>query len=396
MIRTRTPYWFAPLIVALTLAPAYLFAASTQNDEERLGRQYSTDIERGAKMVTDPSICERINRIGRELAQIANTTEVPALYGSSQVCPFEYQFKVIEDKDVNAFSLPGGYVYLNTGLIQLATSDDELAGVLAHEIAHASHHHLFCLIRRSSIADRYAALVALAGILGNVGTRDFSHLLMGAHMLKIGKLNTYTQEAERDADRTAVAYMVRAGYNPEGMLTFMKKLEAKHDQSPGLPLGIFQTHPATFRRVTSIARAMREEGLEPDLRRIDGTAYARSVEIEGTDARYRVVVGERVVYTPAGLGSGPGSRDRADGIAGRINSALDRGLRPSDIIQNRANRSLLAGGDEILRVEPEDLSGGSFDADAILQEAHSALEYAVWADWLRRGREADVNSDITP
>ena len=106
--------------------------------EVKLGRMNAEENDRQVKLITDSKILERVNRIGGELARIANNYPIPATWGSSQLKPFKYTFKVVDDKDVNAYSLPGGFIYVHKGLIDAVRSDDELAGVLAHEIAHAA------------------------------------------------------------------------------------------------------------------------------------------------------------------------------------------------------------------------------------------------------------------
>jgi hypothetical protein len=347
-----------------------------QKEEERLGRQYSKEIEKNAELVDDPAVVERIQRIGAELAKIANEHEVKASYGSSQIYKFDYQFKVIKDKEINAFSLPGGIIYVNTGLLDIIESDDELAGVLAHEIAHASHHHMTYLMKRQSKVDRYIALITLATVLGRLNQRDLNNVLMGAQMIRTGKMSSYTQIAERDADRTAVAYLARSKYNPEGMLNFMKKLDRKREENPTLPLGIYQTHPSPFRRIDSITEAMREEGFNVDLRKVYDVAFAKAEPPEGGSDRYRVVIGERTVFMPAPLPQGLTSKDRAEAIAARINQVLDSGICEKDICQNGTTISVR--GQEIIRAEPED----SPDLASVLQNAKKALCYGVWADWL--------------
>jgi len=392
MDRAKFVRWCLSMIAVTILAIAQVSGNPKQKEEENLGREYAADIERQVKLVTDPAIVDRVKRIGLELADIANKVEVPATFGSSEIYPFKYQFKVVEDKDVNAFSLPGGIIYVNTGLLKLVDSDDELAGVLAHEIAHAAHHHLTHLIRKSSNVDRYVALVALAGILSNIRSRDLNNLLLGAQMMKIGKLSSYTQEAEIDADRTAVAYLVRSRYNPEGMLAFIKKLEAKRTESPTLPLGIYQTHPAPYRRASAIAKAMREEGLSPDLRKIQDIAYAKPEPINDKEDLYQVVLSNRVFCRPANLGNGPCSKERAEQIAKRINSVLDAGLRPTDISRDLSRQSIWAKGIEILKIEKEDVALQSKDGASLLEQACSVLEYAIWADWLCNDCAVDASS----
>jgi len=377
----RAKWILLPLIclIALTVLPVWAY---DQAREEQLGREYAKQVEQQCKLCEDKAINDRIDRIGQSLAKIANSNEVKARYGSSEIYKFKYVFKVVEDKDVNAFSLPGGIIYVNSGLIDLAQSDDEIAGVLAHEIAHSAHHHMSQLIRKQSTVDRYVALVTLAGILSNMRSNDLNNLLYGAQMIKTGKMSGYTMEAEKDADRTAVAYLARSSYKPDGMLTFMKKLEDETDANPGVSLGIYQTHPAPFRRVASISKAMREEGVPVDLRKARGIVYAKTVPSPDDDTRYDVVIGKKVVYAPAGMGAGPSSKERADALAGTINKLLDSGITLKDISEDRSHDRLLAKGQEVLKIEAADALIMGEKSGALLERAKSALEYAIWADWL--------------
>jgi len=378
------------LVIAVLFGVASCPALCRVNlrSEESMGREYAADVEKDVKLVSDQAVLDRVQRIGQTLAKIANEYEAKAGYGSSEILKFKYQFKVIEDKSVNAMSLPGGIVYVNTGLLDLVENDDELAGVLAHEIAHAAHHHMSYLLSKRSSVDRYVALIALAGILGKASGRDLNNMLLGAQMMSAGKLSSYTQEAERDADRTGVAYLVRSPYKPEGMLAFMKQLEAKQAENPSLPLGIFQDHPAPYRRVLSVTQAMRDEGLSPDVRRFQDVAYARTEPVtEGSD-RYQVVISKKVVCEPAALGSGASSKERADMIARKINALLDKGLAPQDIGEDLSRVCLLAKGDPLLEIESEDAKACGESRDSLLRKARAALEYAVWADWLSANVDA--------
>lgn len=371
-------------IVLLLLIPGLCRAAGgIQQKEEEMGRKYSEEIEHDLKIIEQGDELERIQRIGDAIARVACQQKVTALYGSDEVCKFSYEFKLVDDKDVNAFSLPGGIIYINTGLMELVESDDELAGVLAHEIAHSAHHHVSYLVNKQTKVDRYIALLTLLGLLGNMRSQDLNNVLLGAQMVKVAKINSYSQVAETDADRTAVTYLAKAGYNPEGILTFMKKLEKKHEENPTLPLGIFQTHPSPYHRAFSIAQAMKDEGLDIDTREIRNVAFAKSVPVsEGSD-HYQVVISGRVMCSPAGLGGGPSSKERADAIADRVNRAIDEGLAAADVRCNDSQDCLMAGEIELLRIEPEDAPASNTNADrALLDKARSALSFALWADWL--------------
>jgi predicted Zn-dependent protease len=273
-------------------------------------------------------------------------------------------------------------VYVNTGLIDLVESDDELAGVLAHEIAHASHHHMVHLLKRSSTVDRYVALVALAGILGNARARDMNNLMMGAQMLSIGKLSGYTQEAEKDADRTAISYVIKAGYKPEGLVTFMRKLEDRHTKNPSAPLGIFQTHPSSFRRAMSITKTMEKLGLKTDVRRLRNVAYAKVEPVPESDGLSRVTICDRVLCQLASLDEAQTSEARAREIAGKVNAALDKGIGSRDIACDASTRSLVTSNTKLFTLDAQDVALAGKSPTELLAQAKKTLEYAVWADWL--------------
>ncbi len=371
---------FSITIIAICLLISGCVWCDSKKDEEKTGREYANQIDKELVIVDDPEYVDRVQRVGQALVKIANSQEVNASYGESKIYDFKYQFKVIEDKDVNAFALPGGFIYVNTGLLDVIDSDDELAGVLAHEIAHIAHHHTSRLLKEQSKFDKYVALIALAGIFGKVKNTDLNNILLGAQMLRTGKTSSQTMDAERDADRTAVAYLARSNFKAEGLLTFMQKLDRIHAENPSLPLGIYKTHPSPFQRIDSITQAMVAEGLAPNVRKLKGVAYAQVVADENSD-QYKVIICDRDVCMPASLkNGGPTSKERAEQIAKRINTMLDSGIRAKDIIENTASSCLVAGNIEIFKVEPEDTKARK--NTEVLAQAKSALERAAWADWL--------------
>jgi Zn-dependent protease with chaperone function len=391
------PVSAAGRLVLLAVVAALAFAqaswCASQKSEESMGRQYSEQFEKDAKLVTDKQVIERVERIGQALAKIANSYEVPAYYGTSNIIKFKYQFKVVEDEDVNAMSLPGGIIYVNTGLLDLVESDDELAGVLAHEIAHAAHHHMSQLLKKSSAVDRYVALIALAGILGNARARDMNNLMMGAQMLSIGKMSGYTLQAERDADKTAVAYMAKSSYNPDGLVTFMNKLQNKHASNPSAPLGIFMDHPSPYRRAESITKAMEELGLKSDVRKLRNVAYAKAEPVPEDKSHYRVVICDRVVCQPASIAGGQSSKDRANKIAADVNAALDAGISCRDLVCDTSGQCLETKKARLVTVDPQDSALAGKTPAQLLAQARSALEFAIWAEWLSKCNSRETEAE---
>jgi predicted Zn-dependent protease len=130
------------------------------------------------------------------------------------------------------------------------SSDDELAAVLAHEIAHAAHRHVMKLIRDDAKVQQSVLLPALlVGVFGRLPSQDFAGLMTGAQLYRIARVSSFSQEAEIDADLTALEYMRRSPYNPAGLLVFMERLAAEERKRPQIDWGIFRTHPITRDRV---------------------------------------------------------------------------------------------------------------------------------------------------
>lgn len=208
--------------------------------EVRLGREAAAEVDRQAKFVDDPLITEYVNRVGQNIV----------LHSDSKV-PFT--IKVIDSDEVNAFALPGGFFYVNKGLILAADNEAELAGVMAHEIAHVAARHAVENQAKASLLE-YAAIGAsifLGGIPGMIYQNTAGIGLLGIFM-------KFSRSAEEEADKLGVQYMYAAGYDPGAMATMFEKLEAKNKKKPGLIARAFSTHPAPpDRRAAALALAAR-------------------------------------------------------------------------------------------------------------------------------------------
>jgi len=208
--------------------------------EVRLGREAAAEVDRQAKFVDDPMITEYVNRVGQNIV----------LHSDSKV-PFT--IKVIDSDEVNAFALPGGFFYVNKGLLLAADNEAELAGVMAHEIAHVAARHAVENQTKATLLE-YAALggsIFLGGIPGMIYQNTAGIGLLGIFM-------KFSRGAEEEADRLGVQYMYAAGYDPGAMATMFEKLEAKNKKKPGLISRAFSTHPAPpDRRASALALAAR-------------------------------------------------------------------------------------------------------------------------------------------
>ena len=208
--------------------------------EVRLGRELAAEVDRQAKFVDDPTITEYVNRVGQNIV-LHSDAKVP------------FTIKVIDSDEVNAFALPGGFFYVNKGLLLAADNEAELAGVMAHEIAHVAARHAVENQTKGTLLE-YAALagsIFIGGIPGMIYQNTAGIGLLGIFM-------KFSRGAEEEADKLGVQYMYAAGYDPGAMATMFEKLEAKNKKKPGLIARAFATHPAPpDRRASALALAAR-------------------------------------------------------------------------------------------------------------------------------------------
>lgn len=208
--------------------------------EVRQGREAAAEVDRQAKFIDDPVITEYINRVGQNIV-LHSDAKVP------------FTIKVIDSDEVNAFALPGGFFYVNKGLLLAADNEAELAGVMAHEIAHVAARHAVENQAKASLLE-YAALGAsifIGGIPGMIYQNTAGIGLLGIFM-------KFSRGAEEEADKLGVQYMYAAGYDPGAMSTMFEKLEAKNKKKPGFIARAFSTHPAPpDRRASAAALAAR-------------------------------------------------------------------------------------------------------------------------------------------
>jgi beta-barrel assembly-enhancing protease len=212
----------------------------SQEKEVAMGRQIAAEVEQQTKLNEDPIITEYVNRVGQNIV----------LHSDSKI-PFT--IKVINSDEINAFALPGGFFYVNTGLILAADNESELAGVMAHEIAHVAARHAVENSGKSTLLGygMLAATIFTGGIAGEV-LYNANGLIQGLVGLK------FSRTAEEEADRLGTQYMYAAGYDPTGMATMFEKITSKSKKKAGTLTKLFSTHPQTpERRDASLALAAR-------------------------------------------------------------------------------------------------------------------------------------------
>jgi len=202
--------------------------------EIQMGAQYAQFFEQTARLVEDPVVNEYVDRLGQKIVKNSDA-KVP------------FVIKVVDTDEVNAFALPGGYFYVNKGLILEAENEAELAGVMAHEIAHVAARHATERMTKSQLM-QFATIPAL--FVGGYWTQYaiYQGLGMGMSLAVLG----ITRSSEAEADQLGTQYLWNTGLDPQGFITFFEKLEAKEKNKPGKFASFFRTHPPVEDRIVKV------------------------------------------------------------------------------------------------------------------------------------------------
>ncbi len=199
--------------------------------EMKLGKQYAMMVEQTARLVQDPVINEYVNRIGQNLVRNSDA-KVP------------FTIKVIDSDEINAFALPGGFFYVNSGLILAADEEAELAGVMAHEIAHVAARHQMQQMTRLQYANMATIPLIFVGSWGIYEAASLAiNLALPVTFMK------FSRNFESEADYLGVQYMYKTGYDPQAFISFFEKIEAKEKKQPGTLAKVFASHPPTPDRI---------------------------------------------------------------------------------------------------------------------------------------------------
>ena len=207
--------------------------------EIALGKQLATQVAQNAKIVNDPVISEYVNRVGQNLVRNSDA-KVP------------FTIKVIDTEEVNAFALPGGFFFVNSGLILKADTEAELAGVMAHEIAHVAARHGTRQATRGEVAQLATIPLIFMGGWAGYGIRQAASVLVPVGFLQ------FSRQFESEADMLGLQYMYKTGYDPESFVDFFEKIETLEKKKPGTMSKLFSTHPMTDDRIVAAQKNIQE------------------------------------------------------------------------------------------------------------------------------------------
>lgn len=214
--------------------------------EIALGKQLAQEVERSSRLINDPVVTEYVNRVGQNLVRNSDA-RVP------------FTIKVIDSDEVNAFALPGGFFYVNSGLILRAQEESELAGVMAHEMSHVICRHGTKQATKADIMQigAMAAMIFVPYGWAGYGIYEGMNMAIPLTFLK------FSRDAERQADFLGIQYMYKAGYDPNSYVTFFERIQADEKHRPGTVSKMFSTHPPTPDRIEAaqkeIARLLPEK-----------------------------------------------------------------------------------------------------------------------------------------
>ena len=201
------------------------------DSEIKMGKTYAMEIEKSTKFITDPVVVEYVNRIGQNIVKNSD-------------CKVPFTIKVIDSDEINAMALPGGFFYVNSGLILNADEEAELAGVMAHETAHVCAHHAAREMTRANYAQ-----IGMVPVMIFVGGWTGYGIYEGAQLAIPITFLEFSREFEAQADYLGVQYMYRAGYDPQAFISFFEKIQALEKRKPGLVSKAFSDHPQTPDRI---------------------------------------------------------------------------------------------------------------------------------------------------
>lgn len=250
----RRRFTSAALLLAAVSAPlaAGNLTSLTTSQELALGQVFAMQVDQQYPLLRDPILTWYVNLRGRQMADVSPRRDIP------------YFFRVVGSDEINAFAIPGGHIYLNLGLFQIANHEAEVLGVLAHEIGHVVGRH-----GAEQIVKQQWAALALTGAA--YGHRNYYAHLAGNLFGELGFLKM-TRDAEREADRFGFEILVASGYDPRAMITMFEKMRELQRHQPNRFEKLFLTHPPTDERIANL-KAMVDATTLPDGLRLDSAEF---------------------------------------------------------------------------------------------------------------------------
>jgi predicted Zn-dependent protease len=282
-------------------APGPAPEESASDRELEMGFEFDQQILASVPLIDDLVVLDAVNQLGQSIVK------------QIEPQPFVYRFRVIVDPQLNAFAVPGGFVYLHSGTILAAGSVDELAGVLGHEIGHVKGRHIARMQEQATIPN---LVTSIAGIAAAYATGE-PGLAVAAQGINVALQLKYTREYEDEADQIGAIFMARAGFPPEGMVRFFERILALEARNPAQIPAYLYSHPQIEERVVSVQR--RAEGLTV----ADVAPALSDTALREAQTRLAILVEQNRRSWPAA--SAAGAKERTDPLVAQARAAADQG-----------------------------------------------------------------------
>lgn len=372
-------------------------------EEVKFGRQGAQQVVGDYEVITSGPEYDRLQRVaGAVVAAIqkedivtdyCDRYRMPKPNDHAKRVPFEFTFTLVRPKsgikEINAFSLAGGPVFVTTDLMEYVGSDDELAGVLGHECAHVAYHHVVQMVAKQSKAQKNMMWGTLGSLLlgmGGAGSEAFG-ALYGAQLYSMAKLSGYGRDLEREADRVGANVIAHTQYNPVGLLTFMKKL-ARDEARRGDPdMGIYQSHPYSSERAVLLEQQLKSKkfAVDPATQRRVANRFAINAtpDHNSTCGAAQVKLNGRTVINLADAAGFATPEQRAQSVAQQLEDLfLQRSLTIRDVRLEADGVTIAAFGQPILTVLPGDAQAAKKTPEQLAADALKVIQTELWMEKL--------------
>ncbi len=333
-------------------------------DETKFGATIAKQIETHYRLVTEPPLVERITTVGAALTKVVNRQDLT------------YHFLIVQSPAVNSFSVPGGWVYITQGMMQFVRTDDELAAVLAHELAHIDHRDYYIeQDRESHLTPAMWAALAVSILAQSPGP------FLAAQFGIQGSMSSFEQDIEQNADATAVSYLAKTSYSPVAMLTVLEHL-AETDRLSGQQAAdeMVQDHPDENKRVADVRADLQQLGI-PIVRRTAEGYLRISLDPPSPAAGQPVTirVDGRPVLTLGAVVGGQMPLQRAQTVVEQLNEFFNTDPAPYDVrVSALLGQFSVIGAQMVLyRVAPEDAGYAHVDGDTLASTVRTQLAQAI-------------------
>ena len=351
-------------------------------EEAKIGKAAVKEVEQEYIVIRDPALTAKLQGI---VDVLVKATPYPDLHFTVTVVTSRHPGP---EPEINAFSIPGGYIYVTRDLLGYVQSDDELAAVLGHEMAHCVHHHVIKQIKsekHDQIMSLFAILGALLAERGHPGAGTAYTAMMAPQVVQALQ-SPHSIEDETQADMSGIDYMYGSGkYNPAGMLSFMESLASEESHHPEIELGYYQDHPSGAHRVDDIRAKLKQLHVSDAIRPVRQVITASAVRgLTDNSAILRIQVHENVTNVITfvdGCASGS-AMARARAAASALNNGFDTG-REMGLLNDRIDSEsaqVLWEGAPIFTVEPADAAATKETVEAAVTAAINRIKNAMMAD----------------